>query len=328
MPVTRIRPGDLLLSGSNVGIGTDTPNYNLEIQESEITISPMLMLRQDSTGDAAIGWQLGTSKSYAMGIDNSDSDKLKIGYYAGQGAYVSDDTRLTIDNDGNVGLGETSPSYNLHVSSTGDAALFLEADTDNSGEDNNPFIKLSQDNTAVQSIIGLCGATDKDPENVTYTGVVNNNMLIGTTTNYGLQLGTNDNVRMTIENSGGIKLVSTKDATTASSANLYINSSSGLLARSTSDRRGKKDITDIVSSLEQLCQLRPVHFYDKNDENNEIRLAGLVADEVEAIFPDLVPEKNEATEIYRSVAYDRLGAYIVNAIKEIKQRLEDLESGS
>ena len=104
----------------------------------------------------------------------------------------------------NVGIGTQTPAYNLHIASAGDAALFLEADTNNVGEGDNPFIKLSQDNTAVQSIIGLCGATDKDPENVTYTGVVNNNMLIGTTTNYGLQLGTNDNVRMTIANSGEI----------------------------------------------------------------------------------------------------------------------------
>ena len=105
-----------------------------------------------------------------------------------------------------------------------------------------------------------------------------------------------------------------------SSANLFINSSTGFLARSTSDRRGKKDISDIVSTLEQLCQLRPIYFYNKNDESNEIRLAGLIADEVEGIFPDLVPEKIEAEEIYRSVAYDRLGVYIINAIKEIKSK--------
>jgi len=113
------------------------------------------------------------------------------------------------NSNGYVGIGETSPDYNLHISSTGDAAIFIEADTDNSGEADNPFIKLSQDNTAVQSIIGLCGATDKDPENVTYTGVVNNNMLVGTTTNYGLQLGTNDNVRMTIQNDGYVGIGAT-----------------------------------------------------------------------------------------------------------------------
>jgi len=244
-------------------------------------------------------------------------------------ATTGDGSALTVKNsNGYVGIGETSPDYNLHISSTGDAAIFIEADTDNSGEADNPFIKLSQDNTAVQSIIGLCGATDKDPENNTYTGVVNNNMLIGTTTNYGLQIGTNDNVRITVENDGDIKLVSTKDDTTSSSANLFINSSTGFLARSTSDRRQKKDITAISSSLDDLCRLSPRHFYDVNDENNEVRIAGFVADEVQPVFPELVPERDLPDEIYRSVAYDRLGAYIVSAIKEIKQRLEALEGGS
>ena len=138
------------------------------------------------------------------GADTSDMPTKLSFSTAAEGTSVPVD-RVTIDSSGNVGIGETSPSYNLHISSTGDAALFLEADTNNTGgEDNNPFIKFSQDNTAVQSIIGLCGATDKDPENVTYTGVVNNNMLVGTTKNYGLQLGTNDNVRMTITKDGWV----------------------------------------------------------------------------------------------------------------------------
>lgn len=84
MPVTRILPGDL------------------KIQESTSSGTPLITIRQDGAGDAAIGWQLGTSKSYAMGIDNSDSDKLKIGYWGAPSVWVSTNTSLTIDNSGNV----------------------------------------------------------------------------------------------------------------------------------------------------------------------------------------------------------------------------------
>jgi hypothetical protein len=48
---------------------------------------------------------------------------------------------------GRVGIGATSPSGLLHVSSgtSGDAELYLEADTDNNNENDNPIIKLRQD---------------------------------------------------------------------------------------------------------------------------------------------------------------------------------------
>ena len=55
----------------------------------------------------------------------------------------------------------------------------------------------------------------------------------------------------------------------------------------------------------------------------------LFDNEVESVIPLLVPDRNISDpEIYRSVSYDRVCAYIVNALKEIKQRLEDLESNS
>ena len=112
------------------------------------------------------------------------------------------DALVVKNSNGYVGLGDTSPDHNLHISSTGDASIFIEADTDNVTEGDNAFIKLSQDNTAVQSIIGLVGFNNRDPEGVTYTDALANNFLLGTTTNYGLQLGTNDNVRITVQNDG------------------------------------------------------------------------------------------------------------------------------
>ena len=190
-------------SSGKVGIGSRGPEELLTVEDSE-SATTIQINNNATTGDPQLAFALSDTKKFTMGVDDSDSDKFKIGTTS-----VATSTRLTIDSSGNVGIGETSPSYNLHISSTGDAALFLEADTNNVGEGDNPFIKLSQDNTVVQSIIGLCGATDKDPENVTYTGVVNNNMLVGTTTNYGLQLGTNDNVRMTIQNDGYVGIGAT-----------------------------------------------------------------------------------------------------------------------
>ena len=46
---------------------------------------------------------------------------------------------------GNVGIGTASPESMLHLKSSGDVILRLEADTNNSGENDNPMIFMSQD---------------------------------------------------------------------------------------------------------------------------------------------------------------------------------------
>ena len=359
---------DNVLSSSNllaidttnqrVGIGTTSPSVKLDIVGEAVNETQIRLAQHNTDSDAPdirLFKSRGTEASPTAVANDDNLARVNSFAYNGSSyvqagtfgwsadgtngdSYFTISTRvgssttdkLEIDKFGDVIVFNdlAVSGSQLKITNSGDASIFIEADTDNATEADNPFLKMSQDGGLVTSIIGHCGATDKDPENNTYTGAVSNNLLIGTLdSNGGVQIGTNDNVRITVESDGDVKLVSTKDDTTSSSANLFINSSTGFLARSTSDRRQKKDITAISSSLDDLCRLSPRHFYDVNDENNEVRIAGFVADEVQAVFPELVPERDLPDEIYRSVAYDRLGAYIVSAIKEIKQRLEALENG-
>jgi len=133
---------------------------------------------------------------------------------------------------GNVGIGETAPDYNLHITNTGDSAIFLEADSDNAAEADNAFLKLSQDNTAVQAIFGLTGDAGVDPENVAYTGTLGNSILLGgLTTLEALQFGTNDTVRMTISTAGNVGIGDTSPAAmlTVGDGDLFQVSSAGVL---------------------------------------------------------------------------------------------------
>jgi len=77
-----------------------------------------------------------------------------------------------------------------------------------------------------------------------------------------------------------------------------------------------------------VTSLLPRLFYDISDDTNSVHIPGFVADEVVDIFPELVPERNEPVEITRSVSYDRVTAYIVSALKEVKDRLEALENSN
>src|SRR6056300_309671 len=45
----------------------------------------------------------------------------------------------------NLGIGTSNPSHLLHLASTGDAGIFIQADSDNVDETHNPYISMSQD---------------------------------------------------------------------------------------------------------------------------------------------------------------------------------------
>ena len=70
---------------------------------------------------------------------------------------TSNTERMRITSGGDVGIGTTSPDSMLHLKSTGDVKLILEADSDNSGENDNPLIELKQDNSGIIGRLGMVG---------------------------------------------------------------------------------------------------------------------------------------------------------------------------
>ena len=88
----------------------------------------------------------------------------------------------------------------------------------------------------------------------------------------------------------------------------------------TSDERLKKNIQPLASSLAKLAQLRGVSFKWKDEpQDNQI---GLVAQEVEKILPEIVSTDSEG---YKSIAYGKLTAVLLEAIKEQQQQIEELK---
>ena len=96
-----------------------------------------------------------------------------------------------------------------------------------------------------------------------------------------------------------------------------------------SDERLKRNITPLSPSLQQLLQLKPVHYYWRYSQINGRKFSndpqiGLIAQEVEKLFPELVSTDRNG---YKSVNYTALIPIMIQAIKEQQQQINELRAG-
>lgn len=91
---------------------------------------------------------------------------------------------------------------------------------------------------------------------------------------------------------------------------------------STSDATLKTNIQNISGALNKICQLRGVNFEfidEQLDTSNKGIQLGVIAQEVEAQYPEIVVTRDDGI---KSVRYDRLVAPLIEAVKELKTELD------
>jgi hypothetical protein len=114
--------------------------------------------------------------------------------------FTNNAIRLVLTASGELGLGPEFPQAELHLSGTGDTEIILEADTDNSGETDNPGLLLRQDGNAVNAFVALEGKGGGRAR-----GTLDNAFVIGSEDNDpALQFVTNDQVQLTIGTDGSL----------------------------------------------------------------------------------------------------------------------------
>lgn len=166
------------------------------------------------------------------------------------------------------------------------------------------------------------------------TGIGNfKNAAIGQQTNgivhiYGEDNTTINNLRLQLEVrpdglGSSFGFIEMKDASFNTSVS--IDGSTGTITAIgtvTSDKRFKKEINTLENSLSNTLKLRGTSYFWKDENKTPKRQIGVIAQEVEEVYPEFVHTNDEG---FKSVNYAQMTAVLIEAIKELNAKVENLE---
>lgn len=100
-----------------------------------------------------------------------------------------------------------------------------------------------------------------------------------------------------------------------------IHATNDIIAYQSSDERLKDNVVEIEGALDKVLSLRGVEFdWNDNQEVHHGHDIGVIAQEVEAVAPELVETRDDG---YKAVKYDKLSALLIQAIKELSDKFQD-----
>ena len=219
------------------------------------------------------------------------------------GNYSFDSGTLFIDSSSNrVGIGTTSPTAPLHISSTGQYMFDLERKGGVS--DGKWRAHITHGNGGGVGTLNFQPTVSTSDFNV---------------------LDSSGTSRFIVDTSSGNVGIGT---TTPGSYKLYVAGNAYTTGSwGGSDARWKKNITLLQNSLSKVLELEGVNYNWRVDEfpnmsfDNDTHI-GLIAQELELVIPELVKTNDDG---YKSIAYDKLTVVLVEAVKELKQENDELK---
>ena len=99
-----------------------------------------------------------------------------------------------------------------------------------------------------------------------------------------------------------------------------------VVAYATSDKRLKDNIKPIENALDKVNKISGVTFEwnEKSHKETGKKDVGVVAQEIEAILPELVDNRSNG---YKAVDYPKLTALLIEAVKDLSNQVKELKDG-
>ena len=302
-------------SAGNVGIGTTSPAQALTVNGTDARIY-LTGANTDIDMDATANGQLHLDgNAYGFGIAlNTSGAHLYTNSVSRDLIFGVNETEVMRVTDSNVGIGTSSPSAPLHIDS-----------------DTNPMIDLDNNTTGVVPQFRIYNPNTSNG----YFGIntfgntarFTQNSNTGSPGTFIWQQGTLGE-KMRINNQGRLGL-----GTTAPAASLHVVGSivaTGNITAYYSDERLKDLKGTIENPLEKLNTLNG-YYYTPNEEAilegaewNGLEV-GVSAQEVEKVLPEVI-RPSAIGKGYKTVAYEKLTPLLIEAVKELSEKVNKLES--
>ncbi|MEN0060192.1 MAG: tail fiber domain-containing protein [Bdellovibrio sp.] len=315
------------VSSSNVSFGTQTANtffaapngsngaptfralVAADLPSSGVTASTYRSVTVDAYGRVTAGTNPTTISGYgltdavvnggqagAVTIGPSDSNDLKL--QSGGG------TKVTLNSSGQLGVGTTGPTELLEVAgTTGTSAAYLSLNNISSGSLLGAGIRMKKNGTS-QFGIG-----------VDYNGNGTRNFWFYDYVAAKPRMLIDPNGKMGVGTTspGQLFQVGASGDSTVAVANAW---------NTFSDRRLKDIIGPIPQAGSIVDQLTGYYYTWKKGEDTS-RQVGVIAQEVEAVLPELVKTGSDGI---KTVDYPKLSAVLIEALKEVRRENESLKS--
>jgi hypothetical protein len=341
-----------ITSAGNVGIGTSSPERELHVNSSQA--DPVVISRSNGTNanttinfkQATTSWYAGAGSNNSFGFSYNNAD-------------ITLESELIITSAGNVGIGTSSPGSKLSVQgdgttlrldgtintsrgillrSTGTGEGYVETDGNMhfKQEDAGRYMRFSTANTERMRIDSsgnlLVGATSGSQSRIVKS--INGDFVLSventlSTNPYALELmvptaSANDTsyAYLICRNADG-----TNRAVVFGNGNIAnVNNSYGAI----SDAKRKENVVDASPKLDKLTQVRIVNF---NMIGSEQKQLGVIAQELEQIFPGMVEESpdrdtegNDLGTTTKAVKYSVFVPMLIKAMQEQQALIEQLKA--
>jgi hypothetical protein len=300
-------------STGRVGIGTNNPIFSLDVsvptnnQGIRINSVQAAVLYLYSTFNDANNrnWGIYNNSNVFGDFDirqsNAKDGDMTVG--------ANSTSRLYIKNDGNIGIGTTSPSTILNVASSA-PTIRLNPTTQNNS-------------TAIE--FGVLNAGNNAYAKIDATNTVNYDTNLRFFTN---DVGSTTQVeRMRITYTGGVGINTTSPGT-------YKLNVNGTFYSAGSSLEYKTDITTLDTDTNKILELRPVTYQYKDEYKHlgkELKSGtqiGLIAEEVAEVFPELalLKQDEDGETRVRNVDYEKLSILLLSEVQKLRKEVNELKN--